>query len=150
MTENPRKLNVLFLCTGNSCRSQMAEGFAIALKSDCIEAFSAGVSPCFVHKRAITVMAEVGIDISTHTSKHVDDLCGVEFDYVISLCDHANETCPRLPGKTKHIHHPFSDPSFLMGTEEIILNAFRKTRDEIRNYIATLPEALTIEQEKND
>jgi len=140
--QNNKKLYILFLCTGNSCRSQIAEGWAKALKPGLIEAFSAGVEPGRVNQRAIKIMAEVNVDISQHFSKHIDDLGGIEFDYVITLCDHANEVCPRLPGKTKHIHHPFSDPSFLLGTEDVILSEFRKVREQIKDYIQTLPGSL--------
>ncbi|MCD4830785.1 MAG: arsenate reductase ArsC [Anaerohalosphaeraceae bacterium] len=140
--EEKKKLNVLFLCTGNSCRSQMAEGWATFLKSDSIEAFSAGTNPYKVNERAIKVMAEAGVDISKSISKSINDLAGIEFDYCITLCDHANESCPPLPDKTKHIHRPFADPSFMMGAPEVVLNEFRKARDLIRDFIETLPESL--------
>src|SRR3954464_10604218 len=104
------KLKVLFLCTGNSCRSQMAEGWAHHLKGDSIEAHSAGVEPHGMNARAIKVMAEAGVDISSHHSKHVNDLSDIAFDYVITVCDHANETCPLFPGKTLRIHVGFDDP----------------------------------------
>ncbi|MBU1261034.1 MAG: arsenate reductase ArsC [Planctomycetes bacterium] len=147
MAEKKEKLNILFLCTGNSCRSQMAEGWAKKLKSDCIEAFSAGVYPVGVNSRAVKIMAEAGVDISAHRSKHADDLCGIDFDYVITLCDNAKELCPVYNGKTKLIHKPFSDPSILIGSEEVITDAFRKVRDQIRDFVLTLPDALA--QEKN-
>ncbi|MDD5459075.1 MAG: arsenate reductase ArsC [Phycisphaerae bacterium] len=137
-----KKLNVLFLCTGNSCRSQMAEGWATHLRGDKIEAFSAGVLPSIVSRRAIQVMAEAGVDISNHISKHVNDLVGIDFDYVVTVCDNAREQCPIFPGKVKTVHKAFKDPSFIIGTEEQVLNAFRKTRDQIREYIETLPESL--------
>ena len=137
-----KKIKILFLCTGNSCRSQMAEGWAEFLKDDRIDAYSAGIMPCYVHPRAIEVMAEAGVDISNHSSKHIDDLAGVEFDYVITLCDSANERCPVLSGKTKHIHHSFTDPAAAIGTTEDVMNAFRKTRDKIRAFIETLPNSL--------
>src|SRR3989339_1383398 len=137
-----KKLNILFLCTGNSCRSQMAEGWATYLKGDVIEAFSAGVLPSIVSRRAIQVMAEAGVDISKHTSKHVNDLLGIDFDYVVTVCDNAREQCPIFPGKVKTVHKAFRDPSFVIGTEEQILKAFRMTRDQIRAYIETLPESL--------
>ncbi|MHC4720975.1 MAG: arsenate reductase ArsC, partial [Planctomycetota bacterium] len=98
-----RKLKILFLCTGNACRSQMAEGWARHLKGDRIEAFSAGVTPIGVSTNAIKVMAEAGVDISSHTSKHVDDLLGIDFDYVISVCDYAKELCPIFSGDVKTI-----------------------------------------------
>ena len=141
------KLNVLFLCTGNSCRSQMAEGWATHLKGDQIEAFSAGVLPSIVSRRAIKVMAEAGVDISKHTSKHVNDLVGIEFDYVVTVCDNAREQCPIFPYKVKTVHKAFKDPSFVIGTEEQILHEFRKTRDLIREYIETLPESLESEEQ---
>ena len=142
MTDKKEKLKILFLCTGNSCRSQMAEGWAEKLKSDCIEAFSAGVYPVGVSSRAIKIMAEAGVDISGHRSKHVDELCGIKFDYVITLCDNAKESCPLYTGKTKLIHRPFSDPSMLIGSEEVITAAFRKVRDEIRDFVLSIPESL--------
>jgi len=96
------RLKVLFLCTGNSCRSQMAEGWAKKLKSDMIDAYSAGVSPHGMNPRAILAMKEAGVDISMHSSKHVDTLAEVVFDYVVTVCGHANETCPVFPGKTRY------------------------------------------------
>ena len=140
--DEDKKIKILFLCTGNSCRSQMAQGWAEKLKKDQIEAFSAGVFPTRVHPRVIQVMAEVDIDLADHYSKHLDELAGIDFDYVITLCDNAKELCPVYPQKTKIIHHPFSDPSVLMGSDEIITGAFRKTRDQIRDFISTLPESL--------
>jgi arsenate reductase (thioredoxin) len=137
-----KKPYVLFLCTGNSCRSQMAEGWARHLKSDAIEAFSAGVYPVGVSQRAAKVMLEAGVDISDQRSKHVDDLCGLEFDYVVTLCGNAAEQCPAFAGKTKTVHMPVRDPSFLIGSEEAILDAFRKTRDEIRELVEKMPESL--------
>src|SRR5512142_1636062 len=103
MQKAVQKLKVLFLCTGNACRSQMAEGWAKALKSDRIEAHSAGVSPCFVHPLAARVMKEAGVDISGQYSKHVDELQGIDFDYVVTLCDYADSRCPYRPGHGKRI-----------------------------------------------
>jgi len=137
-----KKIKVLFLCTGNSCRSQMAQGWAEFLKSDSINAYSAGIVPCYVHPKAVEVMAETGVDISNYSSKHIDDLAGIKFDYVITLCDSANELCPVLPGRTKHIHHSFTDPAATTGATEDIMNAFRKTRDQMKTFIETLPESL--------
>jgi len=142
MHEAKEKIKVLFLCTGNACRSQMAEGWARHLKSDVIEAFSAGVSPAGVSSRAITVMDENGVDISSHTSKHVDDYMAIDFDYVVTLCDYANEHCPVFSGKTKVIHKPFEDPTFVVGNTDEIMSAFRQARDLIREYVETLPESL--------
>ena len=132
------KVKVLFLCTGNSCRSQMAEGWAKHLKSDRIEAYSAGVEPHGMNARAVKVMGEAGVDISGHHSKHVNELASVPFDYVITVCDHANETCPIFPGKTKHIHVGFDDPPRLAKdarTDEEALAHYRRVRDEIRQFI---------------
>jgi arsenate reductase len=120
----------------------MAEGWARHLKDDRIEAFSAGIIPVRVNETAIEVMAEAGVDISGHTSKHVEDLMGVDFDYVVTVCDNAKEHCPIFPGKAKMVHKSFADPSFLIGTRQEILNAFRKTRDEIKAFIETMPQSL--------
>lgn len=137
-----KKLNVLFLCTGNSCRSQIAEGWARHLRGDVIEAFSAGVTPVGVNENAIEVMAEAGVDISKHISKHIEDLAGVDFDYVVTVCDNAKEHCPVFPGKTRMIHKSFADPSFLIGERQVVLDAFRKTRDDIKAFVETMPESL--------
>jgi arsenate reductase len=139
------KLKVLFLCTGNSCRSQMAEGFARALKSDSIDAYSAGVETHGLNARAVQVMREAGVDISRHQSKHLDDLKGIPFDYVVTVCDNAHEACPIFPGKTKVIHVGFDDPPRLAKTaktDEEALSHYRRVRDEIRAFIETLPEGL--------
>jgi len=136
------KLKVLFVCTGNSCRSQMAEGWANHLKADLIDAYSAGVNPAHLSSRAVEVMAEAGVDISSHMSKHVYDLQGIEFDYVVTVCDNAKENCPVFTGKTKLVHKSIQDPTFLIGTKEQVLVAFRKVRDEIRAFIETMPESL--------
>ncbi|MEN6641063.1 MAG: arsenate reductase ArsC [Armatimonadia bacterium] len=140
------KLKVLFLCTGNSCRSQMAEGWTRALKGDVIEPYSAGVEIHGMNPRAVQVMAEAGVDISSQRSKHVDELAGIEFDYVVTVCDRANESCPLFPGKTKIVHVGFDDPPKLAATaktEEEALNHYRRVRDEIKAFIEKLPEALT-------
>ncbi len=137
-----RKLKILFLCTGNSCRSQMAEGWARYLKGDCIEAFSAGVAPIGVSANAIKVMAEVGVDISGQTSDHVDDFLGIDFDYVISVCDHAKELCPVFPRDVKTVHKRFDDPYFAEGTTDEVLAEFGRVRDEIKAFVETLPEVL--------
>jgi arsenate reductase len=144
MTDSGR-LKVLFLCTGNACRSQMAEGFARALKGDVIEACSAGVAPAGLSSTAVKVMAEAGVDISDHTSKHVNDLKGIDFDYVVTVCDHAREACPVFPGETKMVHRGFDDPPWLASqakNAEEALDCYRRVRDEIRAFIETLPEAL--------
>ncbi|MFH1616638.1 MAG: arsenate reductase ArsC [Planctomycetota bacterium] len=142
MKKERDKIRILFLCTANACRSQMAEGWAEHLKSDVIEAFSAGIMPAGVSSRAIKVMAEAGVDISHHTSKHFDELEGIEFDYVVTLCDNAREFCPVFAGKTKVIHKSFADPSVLTGKEEVIMDRFRKIRDQIRHFVETMPEGL--------
>ncbi len=111
-------LKILFLCTGNSCRSQMAEGWARHLRSDTIEAYSAGIETHGVNPRAVQVMAEAGVDISGHTSKNVSELMNIPFDYVITLCGRAHETCPIFPGKTKGIHVGFDDPPALAASLE--------------------------------
>ena len=139
------RIKVLFLCTGNSCRSQIAEGWARHLKGDVIEPYSAGIHPIGVNPRAIKVMAETGVDISGQTSKHIDELPGIDFDYVITLCDNAREHCPVFGGKAKVIHKPFDDPYFASGSEEQILTTFRKVRDDIRTFVETMPESLEAE-----
>jgi arsenate reductase len=120
----------------------MAEGWAKKLKGDCIEAFSAGIIPAGLSLRAVRVMAEAGVDISGQFSKHLDEFDGIDFDYVITLCDIAKGSCPAFYGRAKLIHKPFADPTILMGTEEVIMDAFRKTRDEIRDFVSTLPDSL--------
>jgi arsenate reductase len=140
-----KKCKILFLCTGNSCRSQMAEGFARTLAFDAIEPYSAGVEPHGLNARAVEVMKESGIDISGHQSKHVDSLVHIPFDYVITVCDHAHETCPMFPGKTKIVHIGFDDPPALARsarTDEEALAVYRRVRDEIRAWILTLPGSL--------
>ena len=139
------RLKVLFLCTGNACRSQMSEGWARHLKADRIEAYSAGVAPHGVDLNAVKVMAEVGVDISDHESKHVDELKHVKLDYIVSVCDNARESCPVPPPGTKHVHRGFDDPPALtrsMLDDEHRLEVYREVRDAIRDYVMTLPEAL--------
>jgi arsenate reductase len=141
----PDKIKVLFLCTGNSCRSQIAEGWARALKGDLIEPYSAGTEPKPVDPRAVKVMAEVGIDISRAASKNVGDLMRVPFDYVVTVCSDANENCPFFPGPAKKVHVGFDDPPRLAAgakTEEDALAHYRLVRDEIRTFIESLPESL--------
>jgi arsenate reductase len=122
---------VLILCTGNSARSQMAEGLLRYLAADRFEIASAGVAPTHVRAEAIEVMRELGIDISSHRSKSVDEFRGQEFDYVITVCDNANEQCPVFPGKTERIHWSFEDPAAAQGDESARLRVFRRVRDEI-------------------
>lgn len=139
------KLKVLFLCTGNSCRSQMAEGWAKALKSDAIEAYSAGIETHGLNPNAVKVMAEAGVDISGHRSKNVSDLMDVPFDYVVTVCGHANETCPMFPGKAKVVHVGLDDPPALAKeakSEQEALDCYRRVRDEIRAFVETLPQSL--------
>ena len=146
MNENlKRKLRVLFLCTGNSCRSQMAEGWARHLKNDTIEPYSAGIETHGLNPLAVKVMAQAGVDISGHRSKHLDEVKDIDFDYVITVCDNAYESCPIFPGKTKVIHIGFDDPPRLAGdaaTEEEALDCYRRVRDEIKDFVQTLPEYL--------
>jgi len=140
-----RKIRILFLCTGNACRSQMAEGWARRLKGDEIETYSAGAEPKGLDPRAVKVMAEAGVDISGQESKHVDSLKGMAFDYVITLCDTAAENCPWFPGATKVVHRGFDDPPKLAkdaGTEEEALAHYRRVRDEIRMFVESLPGSL--------
>jgi arsenate reductase len=135
------RLKVLFLCTGNSCRSQMAEGWARALRGGIIEPYSAGTDPHGMNPRAIRAMAEAGVDISNQHSKHVDMLADVPFDYVVTVCGHANETCPRFPGQTRVVHVGFDDPPKLAkdaATDEEAMPHYRRVRDEIKAFIATL------------
>ena len=140
------KLKVLFLCTGNSCRSQMAEGWARELKSDRIEAYSAGIETHGLNPNAVKVMAEAGVDISNHQSQCVDDLLEIQFDVVVTVCGHAHETCPTFPSNARVIHVGFDDPPQLAkaaASEEAALDCYRRVRDEIRAYIEGLPESLT-------
>lgn len=136
------KPRVLFLCTGNSCRSQMAEGFARALRGDQLEAYSAGVDPHGMNPLAVQAMAEAGVDISSHHSKHLDELRDVKFDYVVTVCGHANETCPVFPGETERVHVSFDDPPRLARdakSEDEAINHYRRVRDEIRRFVENLP-----------
>ncbi len=140
-----QKLKVLFLCTGNSCRSQMAEGWTRCLKGDAVEPYSAGIKPRDLDPRAIRVMAEAGVDISGQRSKSVDDLKDILFDYVVTVCDQAHESCPLFPGRTKVIHVGFDDPPRLARQakdEHEALRHYRRVRDEIRAFIETLPDGL--------
>lgn len=141
----PTKLRVLFLCTGNSCRSQMAEGWARRLKSAELEAYSAGTHPQGLNPLAVQVMAEVGVDIGAHTSKRIDQCPTIDFDFVITVCDAAHEACPVAPGRARVIHVPFDDPPRLAqnaASPEEVLGHYRRVRDEIRAFIELLPESL--------
>ena len=127
---------VLFLCTGNSCRSHMAEGLLRALGGDRFEVFSAGAKPAgYVHPLAIRAMQELNIDISRHTSKSLDVFDGQKFDCLITVCDNAREACPAYPGAAQQLHWSFDDPAHAPGTEEEKLRIFRRVRDEIRQHI---------------
>jgi arsenate reductase (thioredoxin) len=134
-----KKQTVLILCTGNSARSQMAEGLLRHDSGERLEVFSAGVNPTGVRPEAIAVMQELGIDLSAHRSKHVDEFAGHSFDYVLTVCDNAREACPVFPGKTVTIHHGFVDPADCSGPERVRLDLFRKVRDQIRDYLRTFP-----------
>ena len=139
------KLKILFLCTGNSCRSQMAEGWTHHLKSNLIEPYSAGITTHGLNPNAVKVMAEVGVDISKAESKNVTSLLHIHFDYVVTVCSDAHETCPLFPGKAKVRHVGFDDPPRLATSikdEEEKLNCYRRVRDEIRLFVENLPEIL--------
>jgi arsenate reductase len=131
LSDMTNRKRVLILCTGNSARSQMAEGLLRHLAGDRFEVASAGVSPTHVRPEAITAMREIGIDISDHHSKSVDEFADQEFDYVITVCDNANEQCPVFPGKTERIHWSFEDPAAAEGEENARLDVYRRVRDEI-------------------
>lgn len=133
---------LLFVCTGNSARSQMAEGLLRQIAGDRFEVFSAGTRPTDIRPEAIKVMDEIGIDISGHYPKFVDQLIGQNFDYVVTVCDSAKEACPVFPGKAERLHWSFQDPAAVQGSDSERLSAFRKIRDEIRARIGSfLPEA---------
>jgi arsenate reductase (thioredoxin) len=139
------KTKILFLCTGNSCRSQMAEGWARALKSEVIDACSAGIEKHGLNPHAVKVMAEAGVDISRHSCKTPAELGPVEFDYVVTVCGHADEHCPVFPARTKVVHVGFEDPPRLtkhLPDGEEKLAVYRRVRDELRRFIETLPDGL--------
>ena len=140
------RLKVLFLCTGNSCRSQMAEGWARHLKGDVIEPYSAGIETHGMNPRAIQAMAEAGVDISGHRSKNVRELMDVPFDYVVTVCDNAHVTCPLFPGRAKVVHVGFDDPPRLARdakTDEEAMAHYRRVRDDIKAFVETLPDSIT-------
>lgn len=137
-----KKLQILFLCTGNSCRSQMAEGWARHLKADIIDPYSAGVEVKPIDPLAVKVMAEAGVDISGQRPKHVSDVMHVPFDYVVTVCSHARETCPFFPGNVTRLHVDFDDPPFItrdLAHEGDKLAVYRRVRDEIRCFVSGLP-----------
>jgi len=139
------KLKIMFLCTGNSCRSQMAEGWAHALKSDVIEAYSAGIETHGLNPNAVKVMAEAGVDISGQKSENIKDLLHIDFDVVITVCGHAHETCPIFPANARVVHVGFDDPPALareLDDEEEKLDCYRRVRDEIKSFVEQLPNNL--------
>lgn len=143
------KLNVLFLCTGNSCRSQIAEGWTRHLKGGVIEPYSAGIETHGLNPNAVKVMAEAGVDISGHKSQHIEEFKDVKLDMVVTVCGHAHETCPFFPGNAKVVHVGFDDPPKMAkelaeqsASEEELLDCYRIVRDEIKAFVETLPESL--------
>ena len=138
-------LKIMFLCTGNSCRSQMAEGFAREHGKGLIEPYSAGLMAAGVHPRAVAVMKEIGIDISGQTSKEIDDVMLGKMDVVITLCGNAEEACPWTPPEIKRLHWPIKDPVGSVGTEEEIMREFRRARDEIKEEVSDFIDVLKAE-----
>lgn len=133
------RTKILILCTGNSARSQMAEGLMRHLGEGRLEVHSAGTKPSIVRPEAIAAMAELGIDISGHRSKSVDEFSGQEFDFVITVCGNANDACPVFPGKTQRLHWPFDDPAAIEGSDDVRLAEFRRVRDQLRARIINWP-----------
>lgn len=131
-------INILVLCTGNSCRSQIAHGYLNHYLNDTANVYSAGIETHGVNPRAIMIMKEDGIDISNHTSNHIDEYKEIEFDYIITVCDHAMERCPVFPSKAIKIHYNFPDPAKATGDEEAIISQFREVRNQIKNYCKDL------------
>lgn len=129
--------NILVLCTGNSCRSQIAQAYLQKFCGDKAQVYSAGIEKHGVNPRAIETMREEGIDISHHTSNHIDEYTHLVFDFIITVCDNAKENCPYFPGNAKRFHHNFTDPAKAKGSEEEITIAFRKVREEIKVYCET-------------
>ena len=145
------KIKLLVLCTGNSCRSQIAEGWIRELKSDVIDVWSAGVETHGLNPYAVKVMAEVGVDISTQESTHVNDLMQIPFDYVVTVCDNARESCPIFPKQVTSIHQRFDDPPFLAkskSSEDEKLEVYRMVRDQIKLYVETLPASLPVKHDE--
>lgn len=141
------KKKVLFLCTGNSCRSQMAEGLAANLIDDYVESYSAGIETHGMNPYAVKAMSEMGIDITHQKSQHLSELDHVSFDYVVTLCSHAHENCPVFPYETKVLHKGFDDPPKLASreqSEEAKLSHYIRVRDEIKTFLETLPQKLAI------
>ena len=147
------KIRILFLCTGNSCRSQMAEGWARHLRHAVLDAHSAGTEPHGLNPLAVEVMSEAGVDISAHRSQHVDEFEGTPFDWVVTVCDHAREACPVFPGATRVVHVGFDDPPALAATaasKDDVMHHYRRVRDEIRAFVETLPNALESRTSEHD
>ncbi len=132
------KKNILVLCTGNSCRSQIAEGYLRYFHGDSTHVYSAGIETHGVNPRAISTMKEDGIDISTHTSNHIDEYLHIAFDLILTVCDHASERCPIFPGNARRVHHNFNDPAKAIGTQEEIMTEFRRVREEIKEFCRLL------------
>lgn len=142
-------MNILFLCTGNSCRSQMAEGWARHLKSDVLTAHSAGVETHGLNPNAVKVMAEAGVDITGQRSRHIDEFKDMRLDVIVTVCNHAHETCPWFPADCTVVHHGFDDPPRLArelaargADEETQLNEYRRVRDDIRRFVEGLPDNI--------
>lgn len=145
-------LRILFLCTGNSCRSQMAEGWARALRPGVLQAFSAGTHPGGMNRLAVLAMAEAGVDISRQRSKHVVEFAAQPIDVVVTVCSAAHESCPVFPGATRVVHRGFDDPPRLAAgatSDADALPHYRRVRDEIRAFVASLPGALANADERN-
>ena len=145
MEKTSSKLKILFLCTGNSCRSQMAEGWTRHLKGGTVDAYSAGIEQHGLNPYAVKVMNEAGVDISSQRSKDVGELVDSNFDYVVTVCGHANESCPLFSGNAKIVHVGFDDPPKLAQdskTEEETLEHYRRVRDEIKAFVMEIPEVL--------
>lgn len=153
MQGSEKKVKILFLCTGNSCRSQMAEGWVRHLKDDLIEPYSAGVEASAIDPRSATVMKEAGVDISRQRSKPVEEIMHIKFEYVVTLCGHAQESCPIFPGKTKVVHQGFDDPPRMAEAaknEKEVLQYYRRVRDAIRDFVERLPDSLETLATKKD
>ena len=149
MSSDNSKRKILFLCTGNSCRSQMAEGFTKHLKSDIFEVYSAGIETHGLNPNAVKVMQEAGVDISDQKSQNIAEFAEIEIDYVVTVCGHAHETCPVFPAKSKVIHVGFDDPPKLAAdlkekgeSEQAQLDCYRKVRDDIKEFVLSLPGCL--------
>ncbi len=151
MTVTNNRQKILFLCTGNSCRSQMAEGWTRYLKNDRFEVWSAGIESHGLNPCAVKVMAEAGVDISHHQSTLLDDVLNIPFDVVVTVCDHARESCPFFPNPVHRVHQSFDDPPFIArdaDSDEEVLNIYRRVRDEIKSFVLGMPENLCSREEK--